>query len=98
MGESSTGAGPIEFRLSRSHQQYLDDIGTCKQRLIEGETYEICLTNKITAEVTPDPLALYRNLRRINPAPFSAFLRFGEVRRTELLAGALPQRRARPLG
>ncbi len=78
-GESSTGAGPIEFRLSRSHQQYLDDIGTCKQRLIEGETYEICLTNKITAEVTPNPLALYRNLRRINPAPFSAFLRFGEV-------------------
>ena len=66
------------FRLSRSHQQYLEDIETCKQRLIEGETYEICLTNKITAEAAAEPLALYRTLRRVNPAPFSAYLRFGE--------------------
>ncbi|HTZ87343.1 MAG TPA: aminodeoxychorismate synthase component I [Solirubrobacteraceae bacterium] len=69
---------PVPFHLSRSHEQYLRDIATCKQRLIEGETYEICLTNKITAEVKADPLALYRRLRRVNPAPFSAYLRFGE--------------------
>ena len=69
---------PVDFRLSRSHEQYLEDIATCKQRLIEGETYEICLTNKITAEVAVEPLALYRTLRRVNPAPFSAYLRFGE--------------------
>jgi para-aminobenzoate synthetase len=69
---------PTAFRLSRSHQQYLEDIATCKQRLIEGETYEVCLTNKITAEVAAEPLSLYRTLRRVNPAPFSAYLRFGE--------------------
>ncbi len=68
---------PVEFRLSRSHQQYLDDIASCKQYLIDGETYEICLTNKITASIRPEPLPLYRTLRRINPAPFSAFLRYG---------------------
>jgi len=75
------GAGqeePTAFRLSRSHHQYLDDIATCKRRLIEGETYEICLTNKITAEIGAEPLPLYRTLRRVNPAPFSAYLRFGE--------------------
>jgi para-aminobenzoate synthetase len=69
---------PVELRLGRSHRQYLQDIATCKRRLIEGETYEICLTNKITAEGVSDPLALYRRLRRVNPAPFSAYLRFGE--------------------
>lgn len=69
---------PVEFRLSRSHEQYLEDIATCKQRLVEGETYEICLTNKITAAVSADPLPLYRTLRRVNPAPFSAYLRFGQ--------------------
>lgn len=69
----------VEFRLSRSHQQYLDDIAECKRYLFEGESYEICLTNKITAEISPDPLPLYRTLRRVNPAPFSAFLRFGET-------------------
>jgi len=77
--EASKGGEPVGFRLSRSHQQYLDDIAECKRRLFEGESYEICLTNKITAEVSPDPLPLYRTLRRINPAPFSAFLRFGDT-------------------
>jgi para-aminobenzoate synthetase len=74
------GAGerePVDFRLSRSHRQYLDDVATCKQRLIEGETYEICLTNRITADVAAEPVPLYRTLRRVNPAPFSAYLRFG---------------------
>jgi para-aminobenzoate synthetase len=78
----------VDFRLSRSHEQYLEDIATCKQRLIEGETYEICLTNEITAEVSADPLALYRTLRRINPAPFSAYLRFG----SSAIASSSPER------
>jgi para-aminobenzoate synthetase len=73
-----TAGAPATFRLSRSHERYLEDIGICHQRLLEGETYEVCLTNKITAESQAEPLALYRTLRRINPAPFSAYLRFGE--------------------
>ena len=70
---------PVEFHLSRSRARYLDDIAACKRRLFEGDTYEVCLTNKVTAEVAPDPLRLYRTLRRVNPAPFAAFLRLGEV-------------------
>ena len=76
--DGSAEAQRASLRLSRSHQQYLNDIETCKQRLIEGETYEICLTNRITAESAAEPLALYRTLRRVNPAPFSAYLRFGD--------------------
>ncbi|MGV0029457.1 anthranilate synthase component I family protein, partial [Phormidesmis priestleyi] len=49
------------------------------QEIHEGETYQVCLTNKINTDTTPDPLAFYRSLRRINPAPYSAFLRFGDV-------------------
>jgi len=68
---------PVHFRLARSPAQYLDDIAACKRQLADGESYEICLTNTISAEVSPDPLALYRTLRRVNPAPFSAYLRIG---------------------
>ncbi|MGB7589020.1 MAG: aminodeoxychorismate synthase component I [Solirubrobacterales bacterium] len=69
----------VDFHLRHSHERYLDDIATCKQRLFEGDTYEVCLTNKVIAECAPDPLRLYRNLRRVNPAPFAALLRFGDV-------------------
>jgi para-aminobenzoate synthetase len=72
------GDPPVRFRLNRPHRQHLEDVARCKQELTDGETYEICLTNTITAEVRPEPLALYRTLRRVNPAPFAAFLRFGE--------------------
>jgi para-aminobenzoate synthetase len=86
--DGASAGEPTAFGLSRSHQQYLQDIATCKQRLIEGETYEICLTNKISAEVDADPLALYRTLRRVNPAPFSAYLRFG----TNAILSSSPER------
>ena len=81
LAEPRGAAGdPVEFRLSRSHERYLEDIDACKRRLFEGETYEVCLTNRIAAGIAcADPLALYRVLRRVNPAPFAAFLRFGEV-------------------
>jgi para-aminobenzoate synthetase len=75
------GAGSedeIDFRLGRPRRRYMEDIATCRQLLLEGETYEVCLTNKITAPVSAEPLALYRRLRRVNPAPFSAYLRFGD--------------------
>lgn len=66
----------IGFRLSRSRDTYLADIEQCKRYLVEGESYEICLTNKVKVDVEPDPLWLYRILRYVNPAPFAAFLRF----------------------
>ena len=79
-GEIGVDGEPVAFRLGRSHERYLDDIATCKRRLFAGETYEVCLTNRIAVEgASPDPLGLYRALRRVNPAPFASFLRFGEV-------------------
>jgi para-aminobenzoate synthetase len=68
---------PVDFYLSRSYETYLDDIARCKQYLIDGETYEVCLTNKVKTDIHPDPLDLYRVVRNVNPAPFSAFLRDG---------------------
>jgi para-aminobenzoate synthetase len=70
---------PAGFSLRRSLRRYLEDIAVCRRRLEEGETYEVCLTNKIAADDVPEPLPLYQALRRVNPSPFSAFLRFGDA-------------------
>jgi para-aminobenzoate synthetase len=72
------GGGWPDFRLSRSRERHLEDIGRIKRHLTDGETYEVCLTNKVHADISPAPLPLYRTLRRVNPAPFSSYLRFGE--------------------
>jgi para-aminobenzoate synthetase len=65
--------------LARSRERYLDEIAECKRLLAEGESYEICLTNSLVADAPVEPLALYRVLRQVNPAPFSSFMRFGDV-------------------
>jgi len=75
LASRSTG----RLRLARSPARYREDIEACRRYLRAGHSYEICLTNRAVAEGAPDPLALYRALRRANPAPHSAFLRFGET-------------------
>jgi para-aminobenzoate synthetase len=73
------GGSPVELRLHRPRRQYLDDIAACQRYLVAGDSYEICLTNRLSGPAKVDPLASYRALRRANPAPFAAFLRFGDL-------------------
>jgi para-aminobenzoate synthetase len=70
---------PSTLALSRSRPQYLEHIETSLEHLRAGDSYEICLTNELSVATDADPLDLYRSLRRANPAPFSAFLKFGDV-------------------
>ncbi len=80
---TSTNENPpqqqITFRVGRGREQYLADIARCKRALAAGESYEVCLTDQIHTDATPDPWLLYRGLRRGNPAPFAAYLRLGEL-------------------
>ncbi len=68
--------GKISFELSQNREEYLQNIHRCKEQIIDGESYEICLTNRIQTDFSLDPLNLYRFLLRNNPAPYSAFLKF----------------------
>jgi para-aminobenzoate synthetase len=77
--EGLDAGDPVEFRLARSHSRYMEQIAECKRLLAEGETYEVCLTNRVETETETEPLALYRALRQVNPAPFSSYLRFGDL-------------------
>jgi para-aminobenzoate synthetase len=68
-------SGPrVTFRLDRDRATYLRDIAQCLEWIRAGETYQVCLTNEITTELDIDPFALYRVLRRINPAPYAAYM------------------------
>jgi para-aminobenzoate synthetase len=68
----------VTFQCGRGRERYLADIARSQAELAAGESYEVCLTDQISTSASPDPFELYRYLRRSNPAPFAAFLRFGE--------------------
>ncbi|MFD4523368.1 aminodeoxychorismate synthase component I [Streptomyces sp. NPDC058470] len=65
--------------LARPRAQYLADIQECDRRLREGVSYEICLTTNLHLPAPADDLAYYRRLRRLNPAPYAALLRLGDL-------------------
>ncbi len=64
-------------RLSRS--QYLDRIAQCIGYIRDGEAYELCLTNQLDFETDIPALRYYQTLRAMNPGPYSAYLRFGDL-------------------
>jgi para-aminobenzoate synthetase len=71
--------GRTTFALRRDADDYLLDVESCQEHLAAGESYEICLTNELSGPRCADALSLHRVLRRVNPAPFAAFLRLGGV-------------------
>ncbi|MGP8300283.1 aminodeoxychorismate synthase component I [Streptomyces inhibens] len=65
--------------LIRDRDRYKADIEECNRQLVRGESYEVCVTNKLRLPFADDDLAFYRRLRRANPAPYAALLRLGDT-------------------
>ncbi|MFL6415105.1 MAG: aminodeoxychorismate synthase component I [Bryobacteraceae bacterium] len=76
------------FRSAISETEYLKKIERALEAIHEGETYEVCLTNELSANTGVDPFTYYKRLRQRNPAPYSAFLRFPEL----CVASSSPER------
>ncbi|WP_116247017.1 aminodeoxychorismate synthase component I [Nocardiopsis sp. FIRDI 009] len=76
-------AGPavdLGAHLERPREDYVTDVKECLGHLTEGESYEICLTNRVRLpDDASDDLDLYRRLRAASPAPYAALLRLGPV-------------------
>jgi para-aminobenzoate synthetase len=64
----------VRFKLDRDGSTYRRDIEQCLSWIRAGETYQVCLTNQITTDLDIAPFDLYRVLRRVNPAPYGAFM------------------------
>jgi para-aminobenzoate synthetase len=76
---TGTDRSTLDFSLESSAPAYLEAIDRALDYIDAGDTYEICLTNRVRARIGVDPLALYRTLRHVNPAPFAAYLRLEEL-------------------
>jgi para-aminobenzoate synthetase len=66
--------------IALDHDAYLEAVAAARRELFAGESYELCLTNRLSVGVGDvDPLAIFLRQRALNPAPHGAFLRFGEL-------------------
>ncbi len=60
-----------------SKAAFLGMVGRVKDYIGAGDAFQVVLSQRFAAPFALPPFALYRALRRINPAPFLFFLDFG---------------------
>ncbi|KQM83707.1 aminodeoxychorismate synthase component I [Agromyces sp. Leaf222] len=53
-------------------------IGECQEAIRRGDAYQLCLTNRVDVDVSPDPARTYLALRESSPTHHGGYLRFGE--------------------
>jgi para-aminobenzoate synthetase component 1 len=73
-----TRAAPLSsnaWRSSLSREEYEERVDAVLDLLRAGECYQVNLTRRLTADEPLDAVALYGELVRHHPAPFTAFLR-----------------------
>lgn len=57
---------------------YREKVDVCLRQIIDGESYEICLTNRARVACAEPPLEVYQRMRAISPVPCGAFIDTGD--------------------
>ncbi len=68
----------IEIHSTVSKNDYLEHIRRIKEHIKEGDIYQANYTCRFDIRSDANPFLVYQNLRRLNPAPYSAYLNFGD--------------------
>lgn len=61
-----------------THDGYVKAVLQAKEYIAAGDTFQINLSHRLSAPVAVAPIELYATLRTVNPAPFAAYLDFGD--------------------
>ncbi|QKV90924.1 chorismate-binding protein [Streptomyces sp. NA02950] len=72
-----TSTSAVEPWLVRDRESHAAAVAAALRELRAGVSYEICLTNSAWLPAPSDSYTFYRALRRSDPAPYAAYLRFG---------------------
>ena len=79
-------AESIGFKWRDDKDEYVEKIKTSQERILDGHTYEVCLTNALTRKDVDEynknrqlHRDLYYAMRKRNPAPYAAFFDFSNA-------------------
>ncbi|WP_037029290.1 aminodeoxychorismate synthase component I [Psychrilyobacter atlanticus] len=67
-----------EISSNMTEDYYLSSIKKLKDYIYSGDIYQVNFTQRFECDFEGDSNELYKNLKSINPAPFAAYLNFGE--------------------
>lgn len=74
---STIASSSVRANLTRG--EYLDRVNSVKRHIREGDIYQANLTTRFDVNSNLSPIDVYRRLRQLNPAPYSAYLNMGST-------------------
>jgi anthranilate synthase component 1 len=82
-------AGPLDspIKSNTTPAEYQAMVARAKDYILAGDIFQVVLSQRFETAFALPPFALYRALRRVNPAPFLYFLDFGGF----AVAGSSPE-------
>jgi len=80
--------GSLSLESNFSMGSYMETIKKAKAYIKKGDIYQVNLSQRFETELGMDPFDLYMRLRAISPAPFAAYLNFGDC----AIASSSPER------
>lgn len=79
----SVGEGRTNVTKDKFERMVLDS----KERILDGDIFQVVLSRRTDFSVRGDPLEMYRTLRKLNPSPYLFYLDFGQMQ----LLGSSPE-------
>ncbi|HEX9896117.1 MAG TPA: aminodeoxychorismate synthase component I [Dehalococcoidales bacterium] len=80
--------GKTELKGNFTHKDYVKAVALARQYIIDGDIFEVNISQRFEAHLTIPPYELYCRLRAINPAPFASYLGFDKL----TIVSASPER------
>ncbi len=69
----------VKVESNFKKKDYIDTIEKIREYIKNGDIYQANMTQRFHGKVSMSSFELYRDLRKISPAPFGAFLNFEDV-------------------
>lgn len=79
---------------SMSPREWEAAVEAAKEHILDGDIFQVVLSQRFDFELDADPFAVYRVLRQVNPSPYMYFLRNSEAS----LVGSSPEPMVQLLG
>ncbi|GAE94390.1 anthranilate synthase [Gracilibacillus boraciitolerans JCM 21714] len=77
----------VSFSPSIEKENFLNMVETAKQHIIDGDIFQVVLSQRMKASFDADPFTFYRRLRVANPSPYMYFIDFDDY----IVVGASPE-------
>ncbi len=68
----------LHYTSNVEASQFCANVKKAKEYIRAGDIFQVVLSQRLSAEYSGDPFALYRSLRLINPSPYMAYFNFGD--------------------